>query len=115
MERLTIKTEAGYDRTNIRVKNQQLIDKLAYYEELEEQGKLFIRPCNPGDTLYVVDSNRVYTVKAENNVVIISGELSIFVQNAQFADYVCQSDMGKRVFFTSEEAETKLKELQNTQ
>lgn len=116
MERLTIKTEAGYDRTSIRVKNQQLIDKLAYYEDLEEQGKLMIRPCNPGDTLYIVDSNRVYTVKAENNVVIISGELNIFVQNTPlFADYVCQSDMGKRAFFTSEEAETKLKELQNKQ
>lgn len=115
MERLTMKTEDGYNRTNIRVKNQQLIDKLAYYEDLEEQGKLFIRPCNPGDTLYVVDSNRVYTVKAKSDVVIINGELNIFVQNFRFADYVCQSDMGKRAFFTSEEAEAKLKELQNKQ
>lgn len=90
--------------------------RLKDYEDLEEQGRLFIRPCNPGDTLYVVDSNRVYTVKAENNVVIISGELNIFVQNTPlFADYVCQSDMGKRAFFTSEEAEAKLKELQNKQ
>lgn len=89
--------------------------RLKDYEDLEEQGRLFIQPCKPGDTLYVVDNNRVYTVKADNDIALISGELSIFVQNAQFADYVCQSDIGKRVFFIEEEAEARRKELQNNQ
>ena len=53
MERLTIKTEDGYERVSIRTKNQQLIDKLAYYEDLEEQGRLLKLPCKVGDTVYV--------------------------------------------------------------
>lgn len=53
MERLTIKTEDGYERVSIWTKNQQLIDKLAYYEDLEEQGRLVILPCKVGDTVYV--------------------------------------------------------------
>lgn len=36
MERLTIKTKDGYERQSIRTKNQQLIDKLAEYEDLEK-------------------------------------------------------------------------------
>lgn len=42
MERLTMKAEDGYERVSIRTKNQQLIDKLAYYEDLEEQGRLIV-------------------------------------------------------------------------
>lgn len=53
MERLTIKTEDGCERVSIRTKNQQLIDKLAYYEDLEEQGRLVILSCKVGDTVYV--------------------------------------------------------------
>ena len=30
------------------------IDKLAYYEDLEEQGKLIILPCKEGDTVYKI-------------------------------------------------------------
>lgn len=44
MERLTMKAEDGYERVSIRTKNQQLIDKLAYYEDLEEQDRLIKLP-----------------------------------------------------------------------
>lgn len=30
------------------------IQKLAYYEDMEEQGKLLALPCNPGDTVYYI-------------------------------------------------------------
>ena len=30
----------------------EILDKLAYYEDLEEQGRLKILPCNVGDELY---------------------------------------------------------------
>lgn len=45
MERLTIKTKDGYERQSIRTKNQQLIDKLAEYEDLEKQSRLIKLPC----------------------------------------------------------------------
>lgn len=54
MKRLTMKTEDGYERVSIWTKNQQLIDKLAYYEDLEEQGRLVKLPCKVRDIIYVV-------------------------------------------------------------
>lgn len=39
MERLTEKTGTGYERKDIQVKNQQLIDNLAAYEEAEAKLK----------------------------------------------------------------------------
>ena len=57
MERLTMKTEDGYERVSTRTKNQQLIDKLAYYEDLEEQGRLLRLPIAEDTTVYVIDNN----------------------------------------------------------
>lgn len=34
---------------------QALADKLAHYEELEEQGRLVKLPCKVGDTVYVIE------------------------------------------------------------
>lgn len=50
MKRLTMKTEDGYERVSIWTKNQQLIDKLAYYEDLEEQGRLVKLPAKDDTT-----------------------------------------------------------------
>lgn len=51
MERLTMKAEDGYERVSIRTKNQQLIDKLAYYEDLEEQDRLVKLPVKDDATV----------------------------------------------------------------
>ena len=32
--------------------HENYIDRLAYYEDLEEQGKLVVLPCSVGDTFY---------------------------------------------------------------
>lgn len=120
MERLTIKSEDGYDRTSIRVKNQQLIDKLAYYEDIEEQGRLVKLPCKVGDTLYRVNKGAKEPVimmrvlqlyikqlhKDRTAIKIITindddmGESCYFLEN-----------IGKTVFLTKSAAEAKLKEL----
>lgn len=52
MERLTIKTKDGYERQSVRTKNQQLIDKLAEYEDLEEQGRLVKLPVKDDATAH---------------------------------------------------------------
>lgn len=72
MERLTEKQSAGYDlkALNGQYCNHycdeqsdatcrdcaiyQAVQKLANYENLEEQGKLLILPCKPGDTVYLL-------------------------------------------------------------
>lgn len=40
----------------------EIYDRLAYYEDLEEQGRLIVLPCKVGDTLYVVGyCGEIYT------------------------------------------------------
>ena len=99
MERLTIKTEAGYDKTNIRVKNQQLIDKLAYYENLEEQGLLMKLPCK--DVYFIADAvNPKYAMVMKTPI----SELTIYEIKGIDKDS-CE------YFSTEDKAEAELKEL----
>lgn len=116
MERLTIKTEDGYERVSIRTKNQQLIDKLAYYEDLEEQGRLVILPCKVGDTVYGINTDRnivsalkIISVKIYSYAIYFDYQLidGIYKNIVSFAD----ADIGKTVFLTKAEAEERLKEL----
>ena len=90
------------------------IEKLADYEDAEEQGLLVKLPYNNG-TLYSVNySNKTI---AENTIIEIaindhSKRFSCLDDNLRerkFYDYM----IGKTVFLTSEEAEKKLKELRN--
>lgn len=97
MERLTMKTKDGYERVSIWTKNQQLIDKLAYYENLEEQGRLIKLPCKVGDTVYHVVQGRIVEV---SNVDLFFLLLS-----------VVENRFNNSVFLTKSEAEEKLKEL----
>lgn len=101
-----------------------VIDKLADYEELEEQGRLVKLPCKVGDTVYCIFSR--YTKCTFNNE-----EFDEY--SCQGCEYECDSKkenyvqgmiaysldwivtnlkkFGKTVFLTKAEAETKLKEL----
>lgn len=97
MERLTMKTKDGYERVSIWTKNQQLIDKLAYYEDLEEQGRLIKLPCKVGDTVYHVVQGRI--VEASN--------VDLFFLLLS----VVENRFNNSVFLTKSEAEEKLKEL----
>ena len=96
MERLTIKTEDGYERVSIRVKNQQLIDKLAYYEDLEEQDRLVKLPCKVGDDVYYILG--------------IPNETPCAIDKCTF-ELSDINKIGKTLFLTKSEAEAKLKEL----
>lgn len=90
------------------------IEKLADYEDAEEQGLLVKLPYNNG-TLYSVNySNKTI---AENTIIEIaindhSKRFSCLDDNLRerkFYDYM----IGKTVFLTSEEAEKKLEEMKN--
>lgn len=83
-------------------------EKLANYEDAEEQGLIFRLPCNIGDTVYVIDGKNIHELKAENDIALISGELCIFVENARYADYISYKNLGETVFLKKEEAEQKL-------
>lgn len=89
------------------------VDKLADYEELEEQGLLLRLPCKVGETVwYIGDDDSIYPVK------II--EISILNSDMSYNGYFMKctyefdiNDFGKTVFLTKEEAEQKLKEMEN--
>lgn len=118
MKRLTMKTEDGYERVSIWTKNQQLIDKLAYYEDLEEQGRLVILPCKVGDTVYGISMGKLISLTVNEILIFyMKSERVINVKcqnNDEFRNYV-EREFGKTVFLTESEAEAKLKELRGEQ
>lgn len=112
MERLTERMENAPDgESNVWVKNHDYIkasEKLAEYEDLEEQGLLVRLPIALGSDVYFI------TV---NNEIIHGICLDISLSDKQF---YCQlgkwlkfSDIGQKVFRTRKEAEKKLEEMKN--
>lgn len=101
----------------------EAVDKLAEYEDLEEQGKLLKLHCSVGETVYYPDDyyGIVDPVKISE---IIIGELNTvqyigcsFDGNGDpEAEYDFEiKDFGKTVFHTKEEAEAALKKMNETE
>ena len=95
---------------------QEILEKLAEYEDLEEQGKLLKLPCAVGNTVYEINKIRetvsTFTVKGfsvSEHGIFVKWELSdgIYRNLDGFND----DEIGKTVFLTREEAEAALKEL----
>ena len=65
MERLTYRTIKGEAIGNSSVADiGDILEKLAEYEDLEEQGLLLRLPCKVGDTIYEVSyENREFVIK----------------------------------------------------
>lgn len=90
---------------------QNILHRLADYEDLEEQGRLICLPCKVGDTVW---STRWWDNKKISKK--IDGETwykDIFqhkITKEKFSLYDLDK-IGKDVFLTKEEAEAKLKEL----
>jgi hypothetical protein len=92
-----------------------LYNKLAHYEDLEEQGRLIELPCKVGDKLYdisdivagcdneifVNDANWITLTKDEN------GKLTFDMNGFEYRP----EDFGNVVFLTEEKAYAKLSEI----
>lgn len=102
----------------------EAIDKLADYEDAEEQGLLLRLPCKVGDELYYIDSYYNVVVPVRLNEVIIQ---FVGINNYTYQYNCCSfdecgdtyeeyefnnNDFSKTVFLTKEEAEAKLKEME---
>lgn len=134
MERLTFRTELGVSidkeedcptcsicwdcdippRKCLYIKDA--LEKLAEYEDLEEQGRLIKLPCKVGDTVYGINIDRniasalkIISVKIYSYAIYFNYQLidGIYKNIVSFTDF----DIGKTVFLTKSEAEAKLKEL----
>lgn len=90
------------------------LDKLAEYENLEEQGRLVKLPCKVGDIVYGISMGKIITLTVnEISIFYLKGEKIINVKcqnNDEFRNYV-EREFGKTVFLTKSEVEEKLKEL----
>lgn len=137
MERLTFRTELGVSidknedcptcsicwncdippRKCLYIKDA--LEKLADYEDLEEQGRLIKLSCNRGDKIYFIKSAfSMAHFPIEAKITSICGvDCDNDVMYSSITEYnkidrrFKSSDIGKTVFLTKSEAEAKLKEL----
>ena len=115
--------------------SRMAIEKLATYEDAEEQGLLLRLPCKVGDPVYLIDRDennkfKVYEGKWERVSLVqtskdgsfeLCGEISYDICDCFYNDgrtmkhgmYVGQEStrIGEVVFLTKEAAEAKLKEM----
>lgn len=97
------------------------IEKLATYEDLEEQGLLVRLPCKIGDTVYRVNAGAKQPIipmtVSEIHFLCYKNERTVRF-DAIDKEYMGEScyrleDIGRIVFLTREEAEKKLEEMKN--
>lgn len=118
MERLTERIDNVPDgESGVWVKNHDYVsvaEKLADYEDLEEQGRLLKLPCKVGNTVYVISMGKIISLVVEEiSTFYVKNEkiINVKCQNADiFRNYI-EREFGRVVFLTKEEAEVKLKEL----
>lgn len=77
-------------------KTRMILEKLAEYEDLEEQGRLPKLPCKVGDNVY-------YILGIPNKTPCVIDKYTFELSDI--------NKIGKTLFLTREEAEAKLKEL----
>ena len=77
-------------------KTRMILEKLAEYEDLEEQGRLPKLPCKVGDDVY-------YILEIPNKTPCVIDKCTFELSDI--------NKIGKTLFLTREEAEAKLKEL----
>lgn len=98
-------------------------EKLAEYEDLEEQGRLIKLPCRVGDKIFLdfagfgkdVDE---FTVEDFHLDCFEDGGVILFCDyesnDGTFSGQIDVMEFGKTVFLTKSEAEAKLKELRGS-
>ena len=95
-------------------KHKEAMEKLAEYEDLEDQGLLLQLPCKKGDTVYsitrdfiseyIVESIRIYEHSIQFYWKCTKG---IYHNVVGFADF----EIGKTVFLTEQEAQAALEKM----
>lgn len=97
--------------------NRIAIDKLAAYEDAEEQGRLVILPCKVGDTIYAPTRSFVSEFRVsqfdfggyEEPYLWVNWYLTKGITGNFRIDGISASEIGKTVFLTREEAKAALK------
>lgn len=96
---------------------RHLAEKLAQYEDKEEQGLLLQLPCKVGNTAWYIDNDddnypieiRITHIEIKENYILYYAEEKEDCGTLAFDS----DDFGKTIFFTQAEAEQKLKEMES--
>lgn len=99
-------------------------EQLEEHQQLEEQGLLLRLPCKVGDTIYVngilgvgeAEEYKVIRVDYHSNLATKRSEFyieALLVSDPRNSIGFYDKEIGKTVFLTKEEAEQKLKEMEN--
>lgn len=113
MDRLTIKAPSGliHLKDNKELTVNTAIKKLSDYEDLEEQGKLLRLPCMAGQKVYLLRNNIKSVVVGEITSIsiceFVKGMRVFITDDNRYTD-ISFDMIGEIVFFTKEEAESKL-------
>lgn len=82
------------------------VDRMKELAEADRAGRLVVRPCNVGDTLFRVFAGEILEHKVRNmRYLAIQGRWDI--DTTPFCSYV-ESSIGKTIFLTREEAKAAL-------
>lgn len=117
MERLTERIDNVPDgESGVWVKNHDYVsaaEKLAEYEDLEEQGNLLRLPCRLGDTVYILNQKRIIPLKI-CEIYFDSHGIEIAAKNREELGYrtinLTEDGIGVEWYKTKEEAEKSIKE-----
>lgn len=118
MERLTYRTTKGEAMGNSSVADiGDILEKLAEYEDLEEQGLLLRLPVKAGDIVYVISRNNEIIPLNVHGINIRKDDFTILAKNEKYRGYSILELLSKYEsvdwFLTKAEAEQKLKEMES--
>ena len=91
---------------------EKALEKLADYEDSEEQGLLVRLPCKIGDTLYCIDNGIVELLIVNSFRIYNFNRIEIDFENASgFTLCTFSGELDEGYFLTRKEAEKKLEEM----
>ena len=88
-------------------------NKLSAIEDKIEQGTLIELPCNVGDTVYIVYAFSGVLEWEVEEIVIMEKRIRFRISHKGTYNFAFLSEKGETLFFSREEAEKRLEELQN--
>lgn len=84
---------------------QDILAKLAHYEDLEESGRLVVLPCKVGETVYQILQKGSGHWEEDKYILDDRGTPKIYERGFHL---ILLNDIGKTIFLTREEAEAAL-------
>lgn len=87
-------------------------EKLAAYEDAEEQGLLIRLPCKVGSNIYLITDDGIDVADCRE---IRLADEEMYIESNTFCDWISFDKIGKTVFLTEEEAESKLEEMEGAE